>query len=429
MRWGARSGSGILFVLLAIAIAVATGLIDARGSSARERWQRHGAHSAQAVLSLTVSDSTTGRPIPAGFLGFSFEYPSVEEYAGFDSKAINPVLVQLIRNLTPGQRPVIRIGGDTTDWTWWPVTGVGKPGGIRYSLTPTFARVTAALAHELNARLILGINLEADSATVAATEARELVARIGRASIEGLELGNEPELYASFSWYTTRSGIHVPGRPPGYDFAAYQGDYARISAALPNVPLAGPASGTSNWIANVGAFLAAEPRVRVATVHRYPLQRCYLPAASAMYPSIAHLLSPAASQGLADSVAPEVAAAHARHVALRDRRDELGLVRRRLRREQRLRLRTVGARRRLPDGPGGRRRRQLPHLPGRALRAVQLQAPAPPLARVRRPRVLRAADVRRGRAARLEPAARVGLARQRRRLGDPRPGRRRSASC
>ena len=117
---------------------------------------------------------------------------------------------------------MIRIGGDTTDWTWWPVPGVGKPGGIRYSLTPTFARVTAALAHELNASLILGINLEADSATVAATEARELVARIGRASIEALELGNEPELYASFSWYTTRSGIHVPGCPPGYDFAAYQ---------------------------------------------------------------------------------------------------------------------------------------------------------------------------------------------------------------
>ena len=102
MRWRARSGSGILLVLLAIAVAGATGLIDARGSSARERWQRRGAHAAQAMLSLTVGDTTTGRPIPAGFLGFSFEYPSVEEYAGFDSKAINPVLVQLIRNLTPG---------------------------------------------------------------------------------------------------------------------------------------------------------------------------------------------------------------------------------------------------------------------------------------------------------------------------------------
>ena len=317
MRWGSRLGSGFLLVPLAIVLALATGLIDARGSSAHARWHGRHASPAQAVLSLTVSDSFTGRPIPAGFLGFSFEYPTVEKYAGFDPKAVNRVLVQLIRNLTPGQRPVLRIGGDTTDWTWWPVPGVGKPGGIRYSLDPRFAQVTAALAHELNARLILGINLEADSATVAATEARELVARIGRGSIEALELGNEPELYASFSWYTTRGGIHVPGRPKGYDFVTYQGDYARISAALPDVPLAGPASGTSNWIARVGAFLPAEPRVRLATVHRYPLQRCYLPAASAMYPSIAHLLSSAASQGLADSVAPVLAAAHARRVALR----------------------------------------------------------------------------------------------------------------
>jgi Glycosyl hydrolase family 79 C-terminal beta domain len=315
MRWGSRSGTGILLVPLAIVIAVATGLIDARGSSARVRW--HGRHASPAALSLTVDATTIGRPIPAGFLGFSFEYPTVEKYAGFDPEAINPVLVQLIRNLTPGQRPVLRIGGDTTDWTWWPVPGVGKPGGIRFSLDPRFARVTAELARDLDARLILGINLEADSATVAATEARELVGQIGRSWIEALELGNEPELYGSFSWYTTRSGIHVPGRSKGYDFATYQGDYARISAALPDVPLAGPASGTSNWIAHVGAFLPAEPQVRVATVHRYPLQRCYLPAASAMYPSISHLLSPAASQGLADSVAPEVTAAHARRVALR----------------------------------------------------------------------------------------------------------------
>jgi hypothetical protein len=325
MKRGSRRRSGVLMVVLLIVVTAATGLINTRGARAREHTHRRRAAPAQAVvLSLTVSNRAAGGPIPAGFLGFSFEYPAVEEYAGFDSKAINPVLVQLIRNLTPDQRPVLRIGGDTTDWTWWPVPGMTKPGGIRYSLNPTFARVTAALAHELNARLILGINLEADSAAVAGTEARELVGRIGRGPIEALELGNEPELYASFPWYTTAGGVHVTGRPTSYDFAAYEGDYSRISAALPNVPLAGPATGAPNWIPDVGAFLPVEPRVRVATVHRYPLERCYAPAASPMYPSVAHLLSPAASQGLADSVAPEAALAHARRVALRV--DELNSV-------------------------------------------------------------------------------------------------------
>jgi hypothetical protein len=66
-----------------------------------------------------------------------------------------------------------------------------------------------------------------------------------------------------------------------------------------------------------GQFLAAEPRVAVATLHAYPLQTCDLPASSPIYPTIAHLLAPAATSGLADGVAPYVPVAHARHVALR----------------------------------------------------------------------------------------------------------------
>jgi hypothetical protein len=313
---GVPAGSRRPFVaLLAVALA---GLIAACGTSAHASSRHQAAASAPTgALALTIGSRTMGHPIPAGFLGLSLEYPAVEAYAGHDPSAIDPVLVQLIRNLSPGQAPNLRIGGDSTDWTWWPVPGVAKPGGVKYSLGPTFAHVLAGLSHALGARLILGIQLEADSSTVAATEARELVSRIGSGSIQALELGNEPELYGSFTWYTTPSGVHVKGRPAGYDFAAYQGDFSRISGALPNLPLAGPATGAPKWIPEVGPFLSAESRVKLATLHRYPLQLCYMPAASPMYPSIAHILSPVASRGLADSVAPFVGVAHARHVALR----------------------------------------------------------------------------------------------------------------
>jgi hypothetical protein len=297
--------------ILAVAAVLAVAVIASRGTSAHER------ASASATVTVAVSARATGRPIPAGFLGLSLEYPAILPYAGTDPKAINPVLVQLIRNITPGQAPNLRIGGDTTDWTWWPVAGVAKPGGIRYSLTPNFVRVAAALARELDARLILGINLEMGSATLAGAEARQLVSGIGRSAIQALEPGNEPELYGSFTWYTTRSGQHVKGRAPGYDFNAYQGDFARISRALPSVALAGPATGAPRWIPEVGRFLGAQPRVRVATLHRYPLQLCFIPPASPMYPTVAHLLAPGASQGLADSVAPFVGVAHSHHAQLR----------------------------------------------------------------------------------------------------------------
>jgi hypothetical protein len=321
MRKRLRGRSGILAVVAVLGVAGVAGVAGCGASHAASAQERGAAPA--GTLSVNVG-KPTGRTIPAGFLGLSLEYPAVAAYAGSDAKAINPVFLQLIRNLSPNQAPSLRIGGDTTDWTWWPVPGVPRPGGIKYTLTPAWVRVTGALAHQLCARLILGLNLEADSASVAAAQARALVTGIGRGSIEALELGNEPELYGSFTWYTTPSGRHVTGRPHGYDFGNYQGDFARISASLPHIALAGPATGAPKWIPETGPFLAAQPRVRVATLHRYPLQLCYMPAASPMYPSVAHLLAPAASQGLADSVAPYVGVAHARHVALRV--DEMNTV-------------------------------------------------------------------------------------------------------
>jgi hypothetical protein len=177
--------------------------------------------------------------------------------------------------------------------------------------------VTAALTHAVDAHLILGLNLELDSNTDAADEAQAMIRGIGRSSIDALELGNEPELYGSFSWYKNANGQHVTGRPRGYDFSTFLPDFAKIARALPNLPLAGPATGAPKWIPELGRFLAAEPLVKVATLHRYPLQQCFMPAASTKFPSVAHMLVPSASRGLADSVAPLVGVAHARHVALR----------------------------------------------------------------------------------------------------------------
>jgi hypothetical protein len=334
-----RRSTGILSVVAVIAVAATAALIASHRTSAHEHpAAQTAAHPAAQTAAQTagstagaggaerlqVSARATGRPIPAGFLGLSLEYPAVEAYAGSDPKAINPVLVQLIRNLAPNQVPSLRIGGDTTDWTWWPVAGVAKPGGVKYSLGPTWARVTGALAHELGARVILGINLEADSRTIAGAEARALLAGLGRSSVQAFELGNEPELYGSFTWYTTGSGLHVKGRPPGYDFSAFQGDFSRIGDALPSMPLAGPATGAPKWIPQLGNFLPAHPQVRVATLHRYPVQQCFVAPASPVYPSVAHLLAPGASRGLADSVAPFVGVAHAHHASLRI--DEMNTV-------------------------------------------------------------------------------------------------------
>ena len=51
---------------------------------------------------LAVTETTLSRPIPPGFLGLSLEYNSIEQYAGTDPGAIDPVFVQLVRNPEPG---------------------------------------------------------------------------------------------------------------------------------------------------------------------------------------------------------------------------------------------------------------------------------------------------------------------------------------
>jgi Glycosyl hydrolase family 79 C-terminal beta domain len=262
---------------------------------------------------LTVGAPIRAQPVAPGFVGLSIEYWAVPDYAGSDSSAINPVFTQLIRNLSDDAHPVLRIGGVTTDNSWWPAPGLSKPAGVTFALTPGWTAVMRAVAQATAARVILGINLEANSTAVAGTEARALVAGIGRRRIEALEPGNEPELYGSFKW-----GISgAPGRPPAYDFAEFEQDFGRIAAALPNVPLAGPTDGAPSWFQDLGPFLSREPRVAVATLHRYPLQQCFTPPERPNYPTIPNLLAPTSSRTMANSVAAAVKAAHARHVPVR----------------------------------------------------------------------------------------------------------------
>ncbi len=269
---------------------------------------------------LLVSQTPASPPVPSGFVGLSMEFRGLAAYAGTDPRAIDAPFLNLVRDLAPGQRPVLRIGGDSTDWTWWPVPGLRRPGGIRLDLTPQSMAVARAVARALGARLILGINLEANSTRVAGAEARAFLHRIGAGSIAALEIGNEAELYPAFSWYKTAAGVKVKGRPPGYSLADMIGDFSRMSAVMPAVPLAGPSSGSALWLPFLHRFLASEPRVKLATVHAYPLKHC----AGSRPVTEAALLSDNSSDGLAATVAPWVSAAHGRRIPLRV--DELNAI-------------------------------------------------------------------------------------------------------
>jgi hypothetical protein len=271
---------------------------------------------------ITFDKAPVGAPLPAGFVGLSLEFSAVPTYAG-SATAINPAVVQLIRNLAPGQTPILRIGGDSTDQTWWPVAGVKPPGVIKYALTPAWMQTTGAFAHALGARLILGVNLAINNPALAQAEARAMLAGIGRRSIAEFEIGNEPDVYQLFPEYRNARGTieHVRGR--GYDFDDFIKQFSAVRRALPHVPIAGPALGGTGWASELGPFIRSQPNLALLTLHLYPLT-CSAGARTPFYPTIANLLSRSSTARLAEEAAAPAALARAHRLALRV--DELNSV-------------------------------------------------------------------------------------------------------
>ena len=269
------------------------------------------------VLSASVATTPSGPAMPEGFVGVSYEFRAVHQYAGNNPLAIDPVLLNLIKGLAPDQAPIIRIGGDSTDDSWWPLKGMIPPGGIYYPITTGWLRTTQALAADLNAKLILGINLAAGRPAIAAAEGRAFISGIGSKYIDALEIGNEPNLYSVFSWYKDRNGHVYRARARSYDLDDYIQQFKQWAKVLPNVPLAGPAASNPTWMAQLGKFVTAAPRLGLVTYHRYPLRACTTDPSDPTFPSIPNLLADSSSEGLAAGVKSFVAVAGRHHLPLR----------------------------------------------------------------------------------------------------------------
>lgn len=281
------------------------------------------------AVTVTVASGPGGPPIRAGYLGLSLEFQAVRAYTGTDARQINPVLVQLIRNLTPGQPPVLRIGGDSTDLSYVPAPGIAPSPFAAYALTPSWMATTGALARQLGARLIMGLNLAADRPRLAAAEVEAYARAFGPRSVAALEIGNEPNVYGKIRLFHTKTGRSLRARPKDYGFREFRRQFRAIAAVAPGT-LAGPAlalgptAGAGSWVQQMSSLLGGEPRMRIMTVHRYPLRNCYVPPSSPQYPTIDHLLSSYATVGLAESLHRWVMFAHRERRRLRV--DELNSV-------------------------------------------------------------------------------------------------------
>ncbi len=295
------------------------------------------AAAAASPVWVGVNRAPLTSPLPTGFLGVALEVSTIPQWVGNATTPaqVNPVLVQLLRNLNPVGPPSIRIGGQSTDRSWWPVPNLNDPSGVTYAIGTSWAKAALLLAERLDAQYVMSVNLEADSTRISQYEAYQLLDVIGTRYIKYFEVGNEPDLYTHTPWYRVQKGKRVPwyvrvgtpyfARPAGFNEADFLAEWQQTLAALPpNVPLAGPDTASAQWIGPFSSLTGQTNRIGMLDSHAYALFNCVTDPSNAKYPSIPHLLAQSSATRIvrgATEFAPT-----AEHEGIPFRIDEMGSV-------------------------------------------------------------------------------------------------------
>ena len=250
--------------------------------------------------------------IPPSFLGFSTEYLTLPTDAAHI--ALYRRVVALVRVPHDG-RFMLRIGGSSSDHAFWDPTLRPLPRWA-FEVTPAWLSRTARIVRQLRLRVIIDLNTITSAPRLAADWADAAQDRLPRGSIVGFEIGNEPDVYDRNVWAYRLDGSTfdngaLPRDITARSYVTEYDAYARaLATAAPRVPLLGPA--LSNPRTDVGWVSALvshpHPRLGEITVHKYPYSACARPGGRA-FPTVAKLLSNAASAGAARSIRPAVAIA------------------------------------------------------------------------------------------------------------------------
>jgi hypothetical protein len=234
-----------------------------------------------------------------GFLGIATELTTIPTLAGPAADPDTPFL-HLVRNLSPGAPPLLRLGGNSGDYSWWAIPGVKKPPYL-YTLTPRWGANAQALLMALGGKAILGVNLKVGlniNTRIAVGEVAGFERYVGASLIDAFELGNEPEFYPL--------SLAKPGGRGIDTIADYAKKFSDVASALGEAPLAGPSSGSGHWLPRLGTLLSDLPsRLKLVTVHAYPMKFC----SNSAHWTVADFFTRASIQGFAAPIHGMVKAA------------------------------------------------------------------------------------------------------------------------
>lgn len=287
---------------------------------------------ATPLATVNVNRQQLGAQIPRDFLGFSNEVSTsgmalptptsqargnVQPPAGTpagakldyvlgEPGAPNTGFFTMMRNLGPG---VLRLGGNSQDTNCWEPKAAPHPKWCEGTLTSGDLKLYSTAAEASGWRLILGLNLKQNSAGWALREVTEGIAKqIPDSQIIGLEIGNEPSLFAG-----------TPARPKSYS----PDEYVKEARAYISAFRANSVARKYNFVApanccgwnnpsDLGAILKGlAPELKLATVHNYTTTTCGQKNVTA-----AELLSPERVKEFDDLSKSMVAVARQNHLPI-----------------------------------------------------------------------------------------------------------------
>ena len=225
--------------------------------------------------------TVAGAGIPRSFAGLSMEYWAAPSYLG--GTRPNPIFARLVRTLAaPGSgAPTIRIGGNSTDQTWWNPTAAPRPGGIVTDVTPAWLAVLRQWTSLTRTPMMLGLNLALHDPANAAAFGAAIAGTLPPGLLAALEIGNEPDLYTQPRTFRVGNRVIARGqpRPAGYVYNDYRNELAEfrgaVEAVAPGVPLAAGGFASAAWEDNEDDLLSqGGPGPMGFSAHTYAMHTC-----------------------------------------------------------------------------------------------------------------------------------------------------------
>ena len=255
-----------------------------------------GRASGERPVRVSVDTARVFGTIPSDFIGLGYEISSVARPGLLSAQ--NRVYVQLVRTL--GTRGVIRVGGNTSDFSSFAAHAQAVSAPNATVINEVNLRELGTFLGATGWKLIWGLNLGSGSEQEAVEEARAVLAATGE-KLLAFEIGNEPDLF----------GGGVAHRAKGYGYEDYRNDYRRYKAAIrariPNAPFAGPdAASATDWVTRFASDEGSD--LKLLTHHYY--RECANPTST-----LDKLLHP--DPKLAPQLAKLAAASQSGHVPYR----------------------------------------------------------------------------------------------------------------